>query len=101
MLTLPYFPGCTLTNKARGLNDTAKECLKILGVELKELDNWYCCQANFSTLTDNLMNHLAPVRTLVAARKQGEYLAVLCSTCYYVLKRVNSLINKDSEKRKI
>lgn len=100
MKTIPYFPGCTLTNKAKGLNDTAKECLKILGFKLKELDNWYCCQANFSTLTDNLMNHLAPVRTLAAARKEGEHLVVLCSTCYYVLKRVSLLIEKDEEKRK-
>lgn len=101
MKKFPYFPGCTLTNKARGLNDTAKQCTQILGIELKELENWYCCQANFSMLTDNLMNHLAPVRTLVSARKEGKKLIVLCSTCYYVLKRVNLLMEKDEEKRKI
>ncbi|MDP3789009.1 MAG: heterodisulfide reductase-related iron-sulfur binding cluster [Candidatus Omnitrophota bacterium] len=100
MMRIPYFPGCTLTNKARGLNDTAKECLKELGLELKELENWYCCQANFSLLTDNLMNHLAPVRTLISARKESDTLAVLCSTCYYVLKRVNYLIEQDEAKRK-
>ncbi len=100
MIKFPYFPVCTLTNKAKGLNQTAKVSLKALGVELVELDNWYCCQANFSTFTDNLMNHLAPVRTLVSAAKCGKKLAVLCSTCYYVLKRVNILIQKDEEKRK-
>lgn len=101
MITIPYFPGCTLTNKAKGLNDTGIECAKILGIELKELDNWYCCQANYSMVTDNLMNHLGPVRTLVSARKIGEKLAVLCSTCYYVLKRVSNLMEKDEEKRKV
>ncbi|MFQ5951814.1 MAG: CoB--CoM heterodisulfide reductase iron-sulfur subunit B family protein [Candidatus Omnitrophota bacterium] len=99
MIKIPYFPGCTLTNKAKGLNETAKECIRILGVELKELENWYCCQANYSTVTDNLMNHLAPVRTLVSAKKEGDKLAVLCSTCYYVLKRVNRLMESDEEKR--
>ncbi len=101
MKQIPYFPGCTLTNKATGLNDTAIECTKSLGVELKELENWYCCQANFSTVTDNLMNHLAPVRTIVSAKKEGDVLAVLCSTCYYVLKRVNRLMEADGEKRKV
>lgn len=100
MKKIPYFPGCTLTNKAKGLNETAKLCTKILDIELAELDNWYCCQANFSTVTDNLMNHLGPVRTIVSAKKQGEKLVVLCSTCYHVLKRVNLLIEADESKRK-
>ncbi|OGX18492.1 MAG: hypothetical protein A3K83_05960 [Omnitrophica WOR_2 bacterium RBG_13_44_8b] len=99
-MKIPYFPGCTLTNKAKGLNETAKECLKTLGVELIELENWYCCQANFSLQEDNLMNHLAPVRTSISARKEGDKLVVLCSTCYYVLKRVNYLMEKDEVKRK-
>lgn len=99
-MKIPYFPGCTLTNKAKGLNETAKQCTEILGLELVELDNWYCCQANFSTVTDNLMNHLAPVRTLMSARKAGKKLVVLCSTCYYVLKRINLLMEEDEEKRK-
>lgn len=99
-MKVPYFPGCTLTNKAKGLNETAKECVRVLGLELIELENWYCCQANYSTLTDNLMNHLAPVRTLISARKEGDKLAVLCSTCYYVLKRVSLLMEEDEEKRK-
>lgn len=101
MMKMPYYPGCTLTNKAKGLNETAKQCSKLLDIELVELENWYCCQADFSMVTDNLMNYLAPVRTLVSARKQGEKLVVLCSTCYYVLKRVNNLMEKDQEKRKV
>ncbi len=97
----PYFPGCTLTNKAKGLNDMAKAGADILGAPLKELENWYCCQANFSSVTDNLMNHLAPVRTLIAAAKEGQKLVVLCSTCYYVLKRVSAIMARDEEKRKV
>lgn len=100
-MKIPYFPGCTLTNKAKGLNETAKECAKVIGIEMVELENWYCCQADFSTVTDNLMNHLAPVRTIVSARKHGEKLVVLCSTCYYVLKRVSHLMETEPEKRKV
>ena len=96
-----YFPGCTLTNKAKGLNEMAIECAGMLGVELAELENWYCCQADYSMVTDNLMNHLAPVRTLVSARKTDDKLVVLCSTCYYVLKRINKLMSEDDEKRKV
>ncbi len=101
MKTYSYFPGCTLTNKAKGLGDTALACSKLLGIELRELDNWYCCQADFSSVTDNIMNHLGPLRTIISAKKQGEKLVTLCSTCYYVLKRVNLLMEQDSDRRKV
>lgn len=101
MKTYPYFPGCTLTNKAKGLGDTALACSKLLGIELRELDNWYCCQADFSSVTDNIMNHLGPLRTIISAKKQGDKLVTLCSTCYYVLKRVNFLMEQDPDRRKV
>lgn len=101
MQTIYYYPGCSLTNKAKSFNQTAKDCLKLLGLELVELKDWYCCQANYSLVTDNLMNHLASVRTLVQASRLTKKLAVLCSTCYYVLKRVNHLMQTDEAKRKV
>ena len=33
-----YYPGCTLKNKAKALDDYARACALILGFELEELE---------------------------------------------------------------
>ena len=38
-----YYPGCTLKNKAKALDDYARACALILGFELEELESWQCC----------------------------------------------------------
>ena len=38
-----YYPGCTLKNKAKALDDYARACALTLGFELEELDTWQCC----------------------------------------------------------
>ncbi len=101
MKSFLYYPGCTLKNKAKGLNETAKQCAQLLGAELAELEKWYCCQASFCTASDNVMNHLAAIRTLAHAGQDNRKIVTLCSTCFYVLKRVNSLMEADEEKRDV
>ena len=44
-MTYSYFPGCTLKNKAKDLDHYARECAKVLGFELEEIENWQCCGA--------------------------------------------------------
>lgn len=95
-----FYPGCTLSQKAKNFYETAVESFKVLGIELVELVNWYCCQADFSLVNDNLMAMLASARNLALARKEGDELAVSCSTCYNVLKRTNNLLKNDEAKRK-
>ena len=41
-MTYSYFPGCTLKNKAKDLDHYARECAKVLGFELEEIENWQC-----------------------------------------------------------
>ena len=43
-MTYSYFPGCTLKNKAKDLDHYARECAKVLGFELEEIENWQCCE---------------------------------------------------------
>jgi len=94
-----YFPGCTLYTKAKNLDQTARECSRLLGFELKELPNWTCCGATFPLSTDNIMALLPPSRILARAREQGTTLTTLCAICFNVIKRTNRLIQNDSEKR--
>jgi len=94
-----YFPGCTLYTKAKNLDTAARECAKLVGLELRELPNWTCCGATFPLATDNLMALLPPSRILANAMKEGENLTTLCSVCFNVLRRTLHLLETDAEKR--
>jgi heterodisulfide reductase subunit B len=94
-----YFPGCTLYTKAKNFDQTARNCSRLLGFELKELSNWTCCGATFPLATDNLMALLPPSRILAKAREEGTTLTTLCAVCFNVIKRTNRLMQGDGEKR--
>ncbi len=94
-----YFPGCTLYTKAKNFDQTARDCSRLLGFELKELANWTCCGATFPLATDNIMALLPPSRILANAKEEGTTLTTLCAVCFNVIKRTNRLIRDDQEKR--
>ncbi len=98
-MKIPYYPGCTLHERARDFDVSARECAKALGVELEELPIWTCCGAVFPLVTDSVMDILAGVRNLEYASRIGDKLVTLCSFCYNVLKRTNRVMRDDLEKR--
>jgi heterodisulfide reductase subunit B len=73
---------------------------KALDIELVELPKWNCCGATFPLATDNLLALIAPTRTLVNARKEGDRLVTLCAICYNVLQRTNNALQAAPDKRK-
>lgn len=100
MVTVSYMPGCTLKTAGKNFEESAIKLLNILGVTVEELERWFCCGTTYSLASDNLMNHLAPVRTLLRAKETGRReLLVLCSMCYNTLRRVQDLVLLDKEKR--
>ncbi len=100
-MDLSYYPGCTLKTKAKNLEDSAIVAMRVLGINLVEIQRWNCCGTVYSLADDDLAHHLAPVRNLIRVKEQGSNkVATLCSFCYNTLKRANLLIQKDSEKRK-
>lgn len=98
-MQIPYFPGCTLSTTATGFDKAAREAAAILGVELRELQNWNCCGATFPLLVDNLLDLAGPARVLVSAREEGSRVVTACTTCYNVLRRTNLVLRSDAEKR--
>ena len=99
-LELSYMPGCTLKTKAKNFETTTLKLLELLDVHVEELTDWYCCGTTYSLASDNVMNHLGPIRTLVKAKESGrEQLLVLCSMCYNTLRRAQELVRDDEEKR--
>ena len=79
MLTVSYMPGCTLKTTGRNYEDSMLRLLYKLNVKVEELKNWFCCGTTYSMASDNLMNQLAPIRTLLRAKQTGRReLLVLC-----------------------
>jgi len=94
-----YFPGCTLSTKAKGFATSGEASARALGIDLVELSQWNCCGATFPLATDNLLALVAPTRILLNAQKEGDRLVALCSICYHVLKRTNRLLREEEDKQ--
>ena len=84
-----YFPGCTLRNKAKDLDDYARACAEKLGFSLEELTDWQCCGGVYPLGADEIATKLSSVRALNDAKEKGQDLVTVCSACHHVLKRVN------------
>jgi len=97
---LPYFPGCTLYTRARGLDHSTRAALAALGIELEELPNWTCCGTVFPLAQDNYIGMVAAARILASAARYNGRLVTVCSFCYHVLKRVNHSIKNNAEARR-
>ena len=88
-LKYSYYPGCTLKNKAKSLDITARKCASALGFELEEIENWQCCGGVYPLGSDEIATKLSSVRALDYAKSKSQKLVTLCSACHHVIKRVN------------
>ena len=69
-MKISYYPGCTLSTKAKSLDKSARAAASSLGIELVELPNWTCCGASFPLVDDNLIGMVAATRILANAKKE-------------------------------
>jgi len=100
MSTLAYFPGCSLKDNAKRFEESAFFVMEALGRPLQELERWTCCGTVYSLTSDDLMHHIASVRSLVRAQETGAAeLVTLCAMCYNTLARVSGRINAEEEER--
>lgn len=91
-----YYPGCTLIEKAKNLDISARSACRALGIELVEMPDWTCCGTVFPLNTRKIVGVIAPARILLNAIKEGySELVTLCAFCYNVLKRTNFIIKND------
>jgi len=93
-----YFPGCTLKTSAKNLEKTANAIMNKFGHELKEMDDWTCCGVVSSLSDDDLMRHLAPLRSLIHVEDEGEDKVItLCDMCCNTLKQTNLRVKEKSD----
>jgi heterodisulfide reductase subunit B len=97
-----YYPGCTMkasTSNGLGFEESAIAATEELGVELVEMEKWYCCNTVYSMASDDLIRQVAPIRNLVKVQKTGEDKVVsLCSMCTNTLIMANSIVNNEPDK---
>jgi heterodisulfide reductase subunit B len=69
---IPYFPGCTLSTKAKNYDRSGRAVAAALGLDLEELPEWQCCGATFPLMLDDSLALIAPTRVLYQAQVAGE-----------------------------
>lgn len=96
-MKVSYFPGCTLKNKAKNLDEYARKCAEKLGVTMEEIENWQCCGGVFTSASDEVATKLSSVRILKAASDKGQPLVTVCSACHNVVKQTNHAFCNNKE----
>jgi heterodisulfide reductase subunit B len=96
-MTIPYFPGCTLSTKAVAYDVSGRAVAAALDMPFEELPNWQCCGATFPLATDNTMALIAPTRMLTQAQEAGNHMTTLCAICYNVLRRTQVFLDRHPE----
>jgi heterodisulfide reductase subunit B2 len=93
-----YYPGCSLEGSAREYDQSTRACLKALGAELIEIDDWTCCGASAAEATSQFLSLALPARNLALAEAMDPDLAVLvpCSACYLNLKKTVEIARSDA-----
>jgi len=94
---IPYFPGCSLKTYASSFEKSAIASGAELGIEFVEIPRWNCCGVVSSLTSDDLINHLAPVRNMIRVLEMQDTgmvdtdnkMLTLCSMCMNTLKRTN------------
>lgn len=96
-MSIPYFPGCTLSTNAANYDRSGRAVAEALGLTLEELPEWQCCGATFPLVLDDSLALIAPTRILYQAQQAGERVTTLCSICFNVLRRSQALLERDPE----
>src|SRR4030042_1905847 len=85
-MKVSYYPGCSLDGTAKEYGESSEAVCKMLGIELKELNDWNCCGSSSAHVVSDFLAVSLPVRNLEIADKVGLDLIVPCAACYQRLK---------------
>ena len=99
-----YYPGCSLEGTAREYDQSTREVMAALGVELQEIEDWTCCGASAADPTSTLLSLALAARNLALAEKSAKNppgILVPCSACYLNLKKASSAAGDPETRGKI
>lgn len=96
MKEISYYPGCSLHGTAREYDDSIRGISKLLGVQLRELEDWTCCGASSAHCTDEALAFELAARNLAIAEKSDRELLVPCVACYSRFKAAEKEVKEHS-----
>lgn len=97
MVTLSYYPGCSLKTGSKFYEDSIRKVFSTYDIGLKEIDDWSCCGASAAHTVDEEVAHALVGRNLALAEKQEGAFFAPCSACYSRSKITNDTLRVDSD----
>jgi heterodisulfide reductase subunit B2 len=91
-MTYAYYPGCSLKGTGRAYEESLLAVFRILGVDVKELDDWNCCGATTYMSTDELTSYALAGRNLAMATRERQDIVAPCAACYLVLNKTQHYV---------
>jgi len=100
-MEIGYYPGCALHGSSGDYEMSVRACLDVLGVGLRELDDWICCGATAAHSLNSRLACALPARNLAIAERDGltETLAP-CPMCSAQLIKAGQSLARDPELRR-
>ncbi|MGA2267871.1 MAG: CoB--CoM heterodisulfide reductase iron-sulfur subunit B family protein [Bryobacteraceae bacterium] len=93
-----YYPGCSLETSGKAYDESLRAVFRVLGVGLKELEDWNCCGATMYMSVDEAVSLAISARNLALAEHNGfRGLIAPCSACYTVLLKTNRFLRDSPE----
>lgn len=90
-----YYPGCSLEASAKSYDESVRFVFRILGQELRELDDWNCCGATYYMATKETISLVISARNLALAEKHGRDIVAPCSSCYTILYKTHHVLKNN------
>jgi len=97
-MKLSYYPGCSLTGTAREYDESIRDVARLLGIELKEIDDWNCCGASSAHMTNHTLSVELAARNIDQAQAAGLDILVPCAACFQRLKAADCALRADPQR---
>ncbi len=93
------YSGCSLEASGSHYLLSLEGVAKVLGIDLKEIDDWNCCGASISYVGGTEMQSIVlNARNLTLAEAQGGHdIIAPCSSCYIMMNKVNHHLQEDPQ----
>jgi heterodisulfide reductase subunit B len=93
-----YYPGCSLESAGRQYGESLRAVFRVLGVGLKELEDWNCCGATmYMSISETTSLAISARNLALASQNGGRDLIAPCSACYTVLLKTNRFLRETPE----
>ena len=100
-MNIGYYPGCALHGSSNDYETSARACMKALGVQLDELEDWICCGATAAHCINHKLSVALPARNLgIAEKMKLDKLFAPCPMCSMELKKASEALKESPELQK-